>query len=505
MADLPPLLDWANTKLDVRVTPVSIAGSKAARAYLIDLSRFRLRLSDRTPCVELAGPALAGQSAAQTKLLLDDLLLAQKWQQRNVLVLVDGDASDLRLLCRRDERPPITLDTAAQERIMQDGSQALIEEVSRQTHISALSPYEISRPVTGEQFFGRDNEVRTLVSSAGTSFLIVGNRRMGKTSLMREAMRRLRRTAKHDDTIQYFDCSAFQGKLELFADIVRALAPREVDRVYSDKTFSMPSFFQRMHRARKETLVLCLDEIDHLMDCDAKDNWATLNIFRAISTMTHGDEHPLRLLMAGFRVAHDLARNKDAPVFNFAQMLRVQPFDQKVTEQIVVEPMLNLGVTISDRSAIVHRIFRETGGQPNLIQHYCHFIVQQLEQTESRTLNQAVLDAALKNDAIRGRTADELMSNATNLEQLIVFCFIHHAWSKNEERFSLEDADGWLKQHGVQLLRDDLEKAIEGLIMSGVLNRDGRSFSFTFGALPRTLNDSRDPKFQIAKIIEEGL
>lgn len=507
MADLPPLLDWAATKLDVRVTPFGLNERRAARAFFVDLSRYRLRLSDRTPCIELPAEAVQGQTPAQVKRALDDILVAQKWQQRNVIVLVDGDAEDLRLLCRRDTRPPITLDSAAQARIVADGSQALIEEISRQTHISALAPYETSRPVTGEQFFGRDSELRTLLGNDNTSYLIVGNRRMGKTSLMREAMRRMRRNAKTDDSIIYLDCSIFSDKTQFYGDVVRALAPREVERAFGDKTFSMASFLQRMFRARKEKIVLCLDEIDHLMDWDARDNWAVLNTLRAVSTMTVGasDDHPLRVLMAGFRLAHDLAKSKDSPVFNFASQLRVTPFDMRITEQIVVEPMLNLGITITDRSGIVHRIYRETGGQPNLIQHYCQFIVRQLEETETRTLTQDVLDAALKDDGIRRRTADELMANATNIEQLIVFAFMHHGWQGGAEKFTLEESDGWLKSHGVQLLRDDFERALDALVTSGVLTRDGRSFGFTFGALPRTLNESRDPNYQIAKILEEGL
>jgi hypothetical protein len=505
MHDLPPLLDWAASKLDVRVLPFALSEHKDIRAYFADLSRFRLRLSDRTPCIALPADAMTTLGAARTKRLLDDVLIAQKWQNRNVLVLVDGDGADLRLLCERDMPPPITLDGDAQARIMSDGSQALIEEISRQTHISALAPYETSRPVTGEQFFGRESELRTLLSNEHTSYLIVGNRRMGKTSLMREASRRIRQHAKHPDSVLYFDTTMFVNKLDLFTDIVRALAPREVERAYGDKTFSMPSFFQRMHRARREKIVLCLDEIDHLMQWDQRDNWSALNMLRAVCTGAGSDDPPMRVLMAGFRLAQDMAKNRDAPVFNFASLLRVTPFDMHVTQQIVVEPLLNLGVGIVDRGVIVQRIFRETGGQPNLIQHYCQFIVRQLEAHDTRTLTPAILDAALNDDGIRRRTADELIANASNVEQLLVFCFIEHGWTREQDAFTLEDADRWVKSHGVQLLRVDFEKALDALTTSGIFQRDGQRYSFMFTALPRTLTATQQPAYQIAKIIEEGL
>jgi hypothetical protein len=507
---LPAFLEWIAAKLDVSVKSYTLAELKWLRAFTLDLSRFRLRLSERTPCLELTDESLRQWTPAQLKRLLDDIVRIQKWQQRNILVLANGSADDLKLLCWHDSRPPIVLDAAAQARIMSGGmnSNLLIEEISKQTRISALAPYEVSRPVTGEQFFGREGDLRHILQSDNTSFLIVGNRRMGKTSLMREALRRMRRASKNDDALQYFDCSVFTSKLELFGEIVRALSPREVERVYHDSTFSMTSFLQRMSKAYKEKIVLFLDEVDRLMEWDARDNWTALNTFRAVTAMTHGhhEEQPLRVLMAGFREAQEWSRNRETPLLNFITLLRVKPFDHRDTEQLVVEPMLNLGITIVDRSAVVNRIYRETGGHPNLIQHYCQFIIRYLEDIDSRVLNQEVLDAAPKDDTIRHRTADELIANATNLEQLIVFCFIQYAWHKGvTDRFTLADADGWLHQHGVHLLRDDLEKALGALETSGVMARDGRFFSFSFAALPRALNESRDPRYQIKKIIEEGV
>jgi hypothetical protein len=237
MHDLPPLLDWAATKLDVRVLPFMLPEQREIRAFLADLSRFRLRLSDRTPCLALPADVLKNHGAARVKRMLDDVLVAQKWQNRNVLVLVDGDGADLRLLCERDMPPPITLDADAQARIMADGSQALIEEISRQTHISALAPYETSRPVTGEQFFGRESEVRTLLSNEHTSYLIVGNRRMGKTSLMREASRRLRQHAKHPDSVLYFDTTMFASSCAPLRR-ARSNAPTATRRSACRRSFS---------------------------------------------------------------------------------------------------------------------------------------------------------------------------------------------------------------------------------------------------------------------------
>jgi hypothetical protein len=513
---LPALLQWLSDKLDVAVREQPLTGYEPLRAYYVDLSRFRLRLSDHTPCIDIPAGVLRLVQPAQLKRLLGDLIITQGWRRRNVLALIKADAAELKLLTRSDVLPLLIIDAEAQERILAGppNSNALVEEISRQAPISALSPYETSAPVTGPQFFGREHELRLILRNTSTNYLAVGNRRMGKTSLVREAVRRMKHEAEDNSTYAYFDCSVFHEQAEFYREIVREVdGPREVDRVFSDYTFSIQSFVQRMARARKSKIVLVLDEIDRLLEWDGRDNWSTVSTLRAITIgaqSRHGDgsdddERPVRLLMAGFRRAQELFQREDTPLFNFVTLMRVGPFEFKDTEQLVMEPMLNLGLRVPDRNAIVERIHKETGGQPNLIQHYCQFIVRRLEDTGGREVTQALLDEILDDDTVRRRTTVELLTNASNLEQLIVFCFIEDCWKAGQsEQFTLADLDGWLHKRGFQLPRSDLERALDSLDASGVLSRKGRHHGFTLQILPRMLLENYDLDYQIRKIAEEG-
>ncbi|MEZ4613924.1 MAG: hypothetical protein R2867_00215 [Caldilineaceae bacterium] len=62
---------------------------------------------------------------------------------------------------------------------------ANFNRLSQQVSLSVLSPYETSKPVTGSRFFGREAEVRRIISS-DANFAIMGIRRIGKTSLLKE-------------------------------------------------------------------------------------------------------------------------------------------------------------------------------------------------------------------------------------------------------------------------------------------------------------------------------
>lgn len=517
----PPLLAWLSDALNVGVRPAPLAGIDDATAWLVDLSRFRLRLGERTPWIHLPVATVKRLGAGQVKRLLDDIAVAQGWHRRNLIAQIDGDGSDLGVLCRAEIQPPLILDRTAQERILAGplNSNALIAEISLQAPISALAPYETSRPVLAEQFFGRERELRQIHNNANTSFLILGNRRMGKTSLARESLRQAARRSPNPEALRYFDCSVFADRNEFYADLVRELdGPREVGRVFDDRTFSMQTFLQRVFRAKREKLMLVLDEVDKLLEWDRRDGWAAVSMLRAVSNssvalaQTDGpgadrdERQPLRVIMAGFRLAQKYAADRETPLFNFVTPIRVTNFDLGETEHIVLDPFLNLGLTVVDRSAVVGAIHRETGGQPNLIQHYCAYILRRLEQLGRRDVTPELVNEATEDTTIRERVAVELMMNSSNLEQFIVFSYLQNRWGKNgHDRFTAADADAWLEQRGAQAYRVDIEAALTALETTGFLSRQGRTYAFAYAGLPRALSQSYDARYQLGKILKEGL
>lgn len=73
--------------------------------------------------------------------------------------------------------------------------------------------------VDGDQFFGREIELKVLEEHVhnGTHTLLTAQRRMGKTSLLRELMRRLRETGDFD-TI-FVDVEAARNQVDMVAEL----------------------------------------------------------------------------------------------------------------------------------------------------------------------------------------------------------------------------------------------------------------------------------------------
>src|SRR2546423_4550 len=93
--DLPQLLEWLSNQLELGVREYTLRAPLAnVCAYQVDLSRYRLKLGEDTPCVQIAAEASRQFAPAQLKRLLIDVIIAEGWRRRNVLVLVEGDAED---------------------------------------------------------------------------------------------------------------------------------------------------------------------------------------------------------------------------------------------------------------------------------------------------------------------------------------------------------------------------------------------------------------------------
>ncbi len=64
--------------------------------------------------------------------------------------------------------------------------------ISEQVAVSELSPYQVAGGVKLDNlFFGREREVRAIADRAVRNFLVVGQRQMGKSSLLLAVLRRL--------------------------------------------------------------------------------------------------------------------------------------------------------------------------------------------------------------------------------------------------------------------------------------------------------------------------
>jgi hypothetical protein len=248
----------------------------------------------------------------------------------------------------------------------------LLDMISAQIPISNLSPYETRAPVTGSRFFGREAEINRILSSTESNHAILGIRRIGKTSLLRN--QRLERRTGWPRNLHQMQRPAEHQRLRARGG--PKLNPRELPRVHMQKyIFFFPDFLERMSRYFKSKIIFLLDEVDNLVIMQRGD-WELFRMLRASS-----NKGACQYILAGFREAMKEQYLLDSPFYNFAQEIRLSEFTRQQAHDLIVTPLENLRVRIR-KEEVVARIFDETAGI-QFDQYYCT-ILPQLDQTGAR-------------------------------------------------------------------------------------------------------------------------
>lgn len=474
--------------------------------YLVDFSDWKLRFSDRTPVILVKEGDLASLSARELAQSLSDLVRSHSLAERNPIVVVQGSAEELKQQISAMYLSLLVLDDKDVQAVRESRrpSGELLERLAPQLDLSLLTPYETSKPVTGSRFFGREFEVRRILQTADSNFAIMGIRRIGKTSLMREIERQLKEQAQEAENdevaerILFMDCSAISAPNNFIQEVVRKLRPQELTRLGS-KQFPIyfPDFLERMAQRYGGPIIFFLDEFDKVLTWHYEDD-SLLNALRASSNQGHS-----RYIVGGFREVMRAFSDLESPLYNFARPIRLKEFSREQAAAMILGPLEKLGVQFERRNDVVNRIFDETAGQPNLIQFYCSILVERLDREGSRAISPESLFDVYGNDDFRAFVLSTFMDNTTHLEKAIVFAVMADLGA--EHPFGVQQIDAALERRGVEIPLSDLDLACRNLELAGTFTSRGHLFRFATPVFPRMLSENYDVDYLFRKVLQEGI
>lgn len=469
--------------------------------YYIDLSSWKLRLSSRTPVIWVKRADLESSTPQHLLQSLGDVIRERNFSRQIVLVLVDGLGQPLYRYRSSPTHNIVLIGDEEQKRVVRSRrpSGELLDLISTMIPISNLSPYETRAPVTGSRFFGREYETSRIISNPDTNHAILGIRRIGKTSLLRE-VERLLKEGQDPAHVVYLECSDLLEMDDYVREVVRKLNPRELPRLHMQKyVFFFPDFLERMSRALKSKIVFLLDEIDNLMIMQ-RGSWDLFRMLRSSS-----NKGACQYIIAGFREAMREQYMLDSPFYNFAQEVRLSEFSKQQARELIVTPMENLRVRFKNKEEVVTRIYEETAGQPNLIQYYCLILLRHLDQTGEREITSDRLFDVYTDEGFKSHLLTSFMQNTENRDKAVVYSVLkspENMWAKG---FSQEFIDESLRKGGIALPQDDIDEACNVLTLAGVIRPKGREYFFASPVFTRVLHQSYDINYLFRKVKEEGV
>lgn len=254
-------------------------------------------------------------------------------------------------------------------------------------------PYTSSEPVSGWRFFGREREL-ALIVERDENVIVMGARKIGKTSLMSEAARRLR---ARGDVVHFIDVQHCVSQREVIHEIVRTVDPRLTADVVRRraKAFDESVFTQllrQLSRAHKRT-TLFLDEIGTVIDRSPDEDWSLFGRFRNFS---HGGN--VRIVMSCFQEFLDSqATDFKGPLVNYGRELRLGVLREAEIESFAISP-LEFWRDVENRSGLLQLVLRTVGGHPLLLGVFCSALLHQAITTDLADDLLAVAQKLVRNE-----------------------------------------------------------------------------------------------------------
>ena len=307
---------------------------------------------------------------------------------------------------------------------------------------------------------------------------IVGNRRIGKTSLLHEIRERLSEVYVTGQSVHF--AQIYASKLQSTWDAVYltlsqlgihvpkawtkfgAIAPRYVRR--------FPQLLHDFASQQKTYVVILIDEFDSFLAIDGQNNWEFLHLLREAAA----DEGRCAVVIAGFRLLMQGRVLRSSPYYNFTREIALTPLTKEETLEMVQVPLSRLGIDVADTN-IPSVIHRETRGQPELIQMYCQAVIS-LYERRNTVPREAELAQYVNRDAAFARTIlHTFLMNANAIEQALCFQLMKRSVAGTHGaaffEFREADADEALATLGLTLNNAEMASLLNNLVVGSFIER----------------------------------
>jgi hypothetical protein len=351
----------------------------------------------------------------------------------------------------------------------------------------ALSPYATSGEVGEEQmFFGRVGLLREMLLAPQVQAIVVGPRRVGKTSLLKRLQKEIPGRHAHVEAI-FVDLYGDEDYKSALRSLARNLGAKVPDDLPPEEAIA------EMLRARsaetKKKCVVLFDEADGLAEADAKNGYPLLNAMRTLQA-----EGVCSFVLAGYLYLYRETLDQRSPLYNFATVRVVGPLEPEAARDLARVPMERLGVAYADPD-LPARIAAQTGGYPSFVQTLCDALLGVLREQGDGDLVLTAAHLARAEDRVGTELRAIFAANADRDAQLLVYALL------DADAFTTADAEQALSRTvGHPASRRDVENALQQLRLFGFLVDKAGSYTWAIPLLRASLR-AADPAGAIEALL----
>jgi ABC-type phosphate transport system substrate-binding protein/tetratricopeptide (TPR) repeat protein len=357
------------------------------------------------------------------------------------------------------------------------------------------NPYIIDAPVTGQEFFGREAFIQAIIDVLRypnhTSVIVYGQRKMGKSSLLRQLVE----TMGAPFFPIYFN---LEGKaLEplpqvlhqmAMAAVTRAgMAPPPVDDFQNNPDAFHKSFLPELHKALsyRQQPTFLLDEFNPIdtpeneLPPDAAGRKLDSYLYTLLTTQSHTDF----IFAAGRRMNELSSVERSGYRADLSQYLTVLNPDQ--TKKLINK----VGAPPYEADALP-RILDVTRGHPYLVQLLCHTIYEQAAD-KSQPVSGAQVKAAVNALAVNKATDLPLIWDSIPLAEQVVLAAAAEQIPTPGAAVSQTVLDNAYMQANISPTSSGLRQASENLVNWQVFEQSAGGYTFFVDYFRRWVKQNR--------------
>lgn len=339
-------------------------------------------------------------------------------------------------------------------------SSKLQELLRKNLGLAKLNPYKYDGPVIRhDMFLGREREIQKILAPPLKDFLVIGSRRIGKSSLLTYLRDSI--AASDNREAVFIDCSNITSLDEFAKKVATRIAPRRAHRM------NFGQFGQMVRAARTTTtepFLLLLDEADELVRmADDSGDWRLFSQLRELSS-----QGASQAVLAGYKVLIASWKARKSPLFNFATPLYLSVLPDPSARQLVEQPLSHLSVEF-ESPKLIQRIVRDTGAHPSLLQFFCSTLIDILDENDTKTVTSRELKAVQETREYREFVLKPFGTEVdfTPLERWLVLALVRAKLREFSNKMVMRDLGStrpWLRA-------GNLGAAFDGLELSGLIRQ----------------------------------
>ena len=366
--------------------------------------------------------------------------------------------------------------------------QVLKDIILKRISSSQISPYQTKGPAI-TTFYGRRKERERILSSSNKSFIILGARRIGKSTLLMRIKKEL------DELGAYCIYMDLEFPVNPTYETFLANIKSEFERFFKKEfsfNYSLTDFANEIKKLDigKKRMVIILDEVDELLQFDKDNGYQLTRCFRKLF-----HEGCCQFIFSGFAVLQLAERDRKSPLFNFCEEMELGPLEEKYALDLVTEPMANIAIKYNN-PVDKHIILEYTSYHPNLMQFFCRKLVERIADRTSnrRMILQADIQNLFNSEYENYILNDFYMfyDDLDNLEKFFILILINCDSGENE--FSITSINNQLKRKEINLSENKIHRTLQKLKLRFILVEEGQgNYTFAIPHFPEILKKRNDP------------